>query len=154
MADLIPWDPWREFVERELAEVRDAFDRFWGRRMMRRRPEFGAWGEAWAPAVDVYDRGDSLVVKAELPGVDKDEVDITLSEDALTIRGETRRDEEVKERDYYRRERVYGSFVRTIPLPVAVEQEGVKANFKNGVLEVVLPKAKGAGRRETKIQIE
>lgn len=154
MPDLVPWDPWREFMERELGEMRDALERFWGRRIMRRRPGLGVWGGAWEPAVDVYEKGDSIVVKAELPGVDKDEVGITLTDDSLTIRGETRREEEVKEKDYYRRERAYGSFVRTIPLPVAVDRDGVKATFRNGILEVILPKAKSSGRQETKIHIE
>ncbi|NPV81554.1 MAG: Hsp20/alpha crystallin family protein [Firmicutes bacterium] len=149
MPDLIPWNPWRE-----LAEFADAFERFWGHRFPRRRGEGWFSGGPWLPAVDVYDRGDSIVVKAEIPGVDKDEVSLTLTDDALTISGETRRDEEVKDKDYYRRERTYGSFTRTIPLPAPVRREGAKATFKNGVLEVVLPKARGAESRGTQIQIE
>ncbi|HHY47251.1 MAG TPA: Hsp20/alpha crystallin family protein [Firmicutes bacterium] len=149
MPDLIPWDPWRE-----LAEFRDAFERFWGQRFPRRRGEGWFWGGPWSPAVDVYDRGDAIVVKAEIPGVDKDEISLNLTDEGLTISGTTRRDEEVKDKDYYRRERTYGSFTRTIPLPVAVQREGARATFKNGVLEVTLPKVKGAGPRDTEIKIE
>ncbi|HHY98012.1 MAG TPA: Hsp20/alpha crystallin family protein [Firmicutes bacterium] len=149
MPDLVPWDPWRELVD-----FRDALEHFWARRFPRRRGEGWFTGGLWSPAVDVYDRGDSIVVKAEIPGVSKDEINLTLTEDGLTISGETRRDEEIKDRDYYRRERSYGSFTRTIPLPVAVQKEGAKATFKDGVLEVTLPKVKGAGPRGTQINIE
>lgn len=148
MPDLIPWDPWRE-----LAEMRNAFDRFLGRRM-RHMPRGPMWGMGWAPAIDAYDRGDALVIKAELPGVEKDQIGLSLLDNTLTIRGEARRDEEVRDQDYYRRERAYGSFTRSIPLPVEVDRNAVKASFKNGVLEVVLPKVKGAGPGATQIPIQ
>ncbi|MDH5661902.1 MAG: Hsp20/alpha crystallin family protein [Elusimicrobiota bacterium] len=147
MANLIPWEPFRE-----LADIGSIFDRFFGR-MARRRP--GLLGEGfWSPAIDVYDQKDRIVVKAELPGIDKKNVKVSVEGDVLSIRGETKKAQEVKEKDYYYSERAYGSFYRALPLPVTVEKEKVKASYKDGVLTIELPKTKEAKAKETDIQIE
>ncbi len=93
------------------------------------------------PSVDVYDREGNLVVEAELPGMKKDDVEVSIEDHTLTIRGETKREEEKKEEGFYRHERHYGRFVRSIPLPSAVRSDQAQAKFENGVLEIVLPKA-------------
>jgi HSP20 family protein len=141
-----------------------AFDRLFDRMFddFRRWPSL--WGtERWwpsrelglrVPPVDVYEEKDQVVVKTELPGLGKDDVSLTLSEDTLTIRGEKKKEEEVKEEDYHRWERSYGSFVRTVELPVQVKGDEAKADFKNGVLTVRLPKSEEAKRRQIQVKVE
>ena len=101
---------------------------------------------AWYPAVDVTEEGEELVVKADLPGVDPDDIDLRITEDTLGISAETKYEEEKREKGFYLAERRYGSFQRVIPLPASVKSDDVTARFDNGVLEVRLPKAKEARR--------
>ena len=118
-------------------------DDFFGRRMRRWWPERWAGSEDInfeAPAVDLYEDKDDIVVKAELPGIDRDNVHVNLTDHTLIIKGEKKQDEEVKEENFYRCERSYGTFVRTLELPQDVQADKVKAAFKNGVLEVRMPK--------------
>jgi HSP20 family protein len=105
-----------------------------------------------APALDVYEEKDAVVVKAELPGLGKDDIEVSLSGDLLTVRGEKRREEEIEEEDYYRRERSYGAFSRSVRLPAEVEVEKATSTFKKGVLEIRLPKTEGARRRTIPIK--
>lgn len=107
-----------------------------------------------APAVDVYDEKDEVVVKADLPGVAKDEIEVSLSDSRLTIKGEKRKEEEIKEEDYYRWERAYGAFARTVDLPAAVRADLVTATFKDGVLEVRLPKTDQAKPKSVNVKVE
>lgn len=113
-----------------------------------------SWGvSVRAPSIDLYDQGSELVLKAELPGIDPKDVDIRVLEDRVMIRGEIRRDEEVKEKNYYRCERAYGSFARTIPLPMKVKPSEAKASYKNGILTLTLPKAEPEKEEGVKIDI-
>jgi HSP20 family protein len=93
------------------------------------------------PRVDVLDKGKKLVVRAEIPGIRKEDVEVTVSDRALTIRGATRKEKKTEKENYIQREIVSGSFLRTVPLPAAVDGSRAKAKVKNGVLHVVLPKA-------------
>ncbi|MEN3039908.1 MAG: Hsp20/alpha crystallin family protein, partial [Candidatus Kryptonium sp.] len=104
-----------------------------------------------APAVDVYETDRELVVKAELPGVKKENVEVSIRDNSLHIRGEKREEKEEKTETYHRVERFYGKFERVIPLPADVKIEEAKAEFKDGVLEVRVPKAETA--KERKIEI-
>jgi HSP20 family protein len=139
--------------EREMERM---FDDFLGRKM---RPW---WPERWlpagmeisAPAVDLFEEKDDIVVKAELPGMGKENIQVNLTDHNLTIRGEKKKEEEVKEENYYRSERSYGSFVRSIELPADVQADKVKASFKNGVLEVRMPKTEQAKAKEIKVNVE
>ena len=106
------------------------------------------------PAVDVYDETDAVVVKADLPGMAKDDIDVSLSGSTLTIKGEKKKEEEVKDEDYYRWERSYGAFARTIDLPAEVKTDEVTATFKEGVLEVRLPKTEEAKKKPTTVKVE
>ncbi|OAT82266.1 Hsp20/alpha crystallin family protein [Desulfotomaculum copahuensis] len=144
---LVPWNPWRD-----LQEVQEAFDRAFGQKM--RQWQLPALAASWRPAVDVIDGEDKLIVKAELPGVKKEDVSILVSEDQISLKGEIKRDEEVKEKDYFRSERFYGSFSRTIPLPAPVDQSKAKATFNEGVLEISLPKAGGDKPKQVNVSIE
>jgi HSP20 family protein len=94
----------------------------------------------WNPAVDLYEKEDSFVIKAELAGVDKDNISIDLKDGVLTLSGERSNDSEAEEDDYYRRERTYGKFRRAFSLPADVDADKIKADFKDGVLKITVPK--------------
>lgn len=104
------------------------------------------------PRVDVVERDNELLVRAEVPGVDKKDLEVSASGDTITIRGSTRREATEEKEDYYRREISRGSFVRTVALPCEVDDEKAKASFKDGVLELVLPKSARARRRSIKVE--
>lgn len=106
------------------------------------------------PSLDVFEEKDSVVVKAELPGMQKEDVEVSLSGENLTIKGEKKEDKEVKEDDYYRRERSYGSFLRTVALPCEVKSGEIKASFKDGVLEVRMPKTEEAKKKSISVKID
>jgi HSP20 family protein len=108
--------------------------------------------QPWTPGVDVLERDDEIVLRAEVPGIRKDDLDISIDEGSVTIRGLVQREEKDAEGDYFRRELAHGEFVRTIGLPVAVETEKVKASLKDGVLELVMPKLERARRRKIEIK--
>lgn len=112
----------------------------------------GIFGGAF-PAIDVKETETGVDVTAELPGVDESDVDVSLSERFLTIKGEKKHESETKEKDYYVSERSYGAFRRTISLPFAPDADNVKADFAKGVLSVHVPKLVGAGNGEKKIKI-
>jgi HSP20 family protein len=106
------------------------------------------------PSLDVFEEKDEIVVKADLPGMNKDEIEVTVTENVVTIKGEKKKEEEVKEKDYYRRERSYGSFVRSVELPSEVKSDQIKANFKDGVLEVRMPKTEEAKKKSVPVKID
>jgi HSP20 family protein len=134
---------------RELArEMEETFGRF-----------FPAWSEErggypWTPAVDMADEKDAIVVKVDLPGLDQKDIEVTVQDGTLTIRGERKEEKEEKKDNYYCSERSYGAFLRSLPLPQGVEADQVKATFKKGVLEVRLPKAKEAKGKTVEIKAE
>jgi HSP20 family protein len=146
---------------RELARFRNEIDRMFDEFMgagwpsFRRWPElFGAWPYAdGTPALDVYEDKDVVVVKAELPGMEKDDVHVDIRGDVLTVRGEKKKEEKIEERDYYCQERAYGAFSRSIRLPVEVQGDKASATFKHGVLEMHLPKTEAAKRRSVSIKV-
>jgi HSP20 family protein len=112
-----------------------------------------ALGGSWAPAVDIYEQDGNIVLKAELPGVDAKEVDIRLENNVLTLRGERKLDGEVKRENYHRVERSYGSFTRSFTLPTVVDQEKIKAEYRDGVLRVTLPKREEAKPKQISIAV-
>lgn len=116
----------------------------------------GPWsGERleWLPALDLSESDDAVRVTAELPGVDPKEVDISLSEDLLTISGEKKTESKHKGRDYHRLERCFGAFSRSVRLPAPVDPDKVEATFKDGVLTINLPKREEAKTRKVKIEV-
>jgi HSP20 family protein len=147
---------WRPFMDLARWE-RDMMDDFFGRRMRVGWPArfFGSDEmELITPTIDVYEEKDEIVVKAELPGIDKDSIKVNLTDHMLTIKGEKKKEEEVNKENYYRCERSYGSFVRSVELPGEVHADSVKASFKNGVLEVRMPKTEQAKAKEIKVQVD
>ena len=114
------------------------------------RPTFG---NLWSPQVEIFERGNSLVVRADLPGMSRENVDVELDEDALIIRGERRSDIEDEDEGFYRSERSYGSFYRAIPLPEGIDASACNASFRDGVLEVTLPKPPQQPTRSRRIDV-
>ncbi len=106
------------------------------------------------PSVDVYEEKNDVVVKAEIPGLSKDDVQVSLTGTTLTLSGEKRKEEEVKEGEYTHSERSYGKFSRTLSLPCEVKSDKGKATFKNGILEVRIPKTEEAKKRHVTVKID
>lgn len=109
---------------------------------------------AFSPKIDVVETDKEIKVFVELPGMEEKDIDISLSKDTLTIKGEKKEEKEQKGKDYYRMERSYGSFIRTIPLPVEVEDDKVDAKLKKGVLTIVLPKSAKTIEATKKISVK
>ncbi len=143
------WEPFREILT-----LRDAMDRLFEESFV--RPRAGWLGAAGLGRLDldIYETKDDLVVKAAVPGVRPEDVDITVTGDTLTIKGETKEETETKKGNYYRKERRYGQFARSVSLPVAVRSDKAEARFKDGVLTLTLPKAEEAKARVIKIKPE
>lgn len=122
------------------------------------RREWPSWGEMGfpfqetMPNMDVIDRENEVVVRAEVPGVNKDDLDVSLTESAITVKGTMHRDETEEEGDFHRREMSRGSFTRTVSLPSEVDDAKAKASFKDGVLEITLPKVESAKRRTITVE--
>ena len=142
-------------MEREMDRM---MDDFW------RHPFAGIWdmSRRWPartlgiemPVVDIYEEKDEVVVKAEVPGLSKDDLSVNLSDSVLTIKGSKSREESISEDDYCRSERAFGSFSRCVELPAEVKEDQIKATFKNGVLEIRLPKTEESKKRVVKVKIE
>jgi len=132
--NIIKWNPWNGETR-----LRDIFfgDSFFPATGL--ADEFEATN--WRPAVDVFDGDDKLVIKAELPGIEKKDIEVDVREGVLTLRGERSYENEVKEHNCYRKERSYGKFHRSFTLPENVETEKIEASFKDGVLTLDIPKS-------------
>jgi HSP20 family protein len=140
--------------EREMDRM---MDEFFGRRMRPWWPSIWSRdrvGEVVTPAVDVYEEKDEIVVKAELPGLDKNDIEVNISDSVLTLKGEKKREEKIEDEGYYSCERSYGAFLRSVDLPGEVQADKVKASFKNGVLEIRMPKTEEAKTKEIKIKVD
>ena len=148
------WRPLRELIPfPEFERMRKEMDRLWDSFSGRPRKRGEEEGE-WLPSLDVSETKDEYVVKAEIPGIDPKDIDISLSDGMLTIKGEKKQEKEEKEENYHLVERSYGTFTRSIQLSGEVQAEKIKAEYKNGILKVVLPKSEKAKQKEIKIQVE
>jgi HSP20 family protein len=139
---------------RELERIRRQMDRLFEdwRPAAGRFPAFPALDEI--PALDVYGEGDVVVVKAELPGMEKKDIEASIDGDLLTVRGEKKKEEDVHEGNYTYRERSYGSFSRSVRLPTEIDATKSKATFKNGVLMLRLPKTEEAKKRTHTVKVD
>ena len=135
MRAMMPWTG--------MSNLKQELERFFGPFGELKLDEFPALGD-WAPSMDVSETKEALVVKAEVPGLDPEDIQISLQEQYLTIKGEKTRETMDKEERYHRVERFYGSFARSVRLPVGVDGSRVTASFKNGLLTVTLPKTAAA----------
>ena len=134
--NLVKWTPWRE-----MATMRNRVGRLF------EDPFFlTGWFDDglaltdWNPVADIYDNEDTIVIKAELPGIDKKDISIDLKDGVLTLEGERSYDNEVKEENYHRKERAYGKFHRSFRLPENVDVDNIKADYKDGILKIDIPK--------------
>ena len=140
----VRWDPlqelasWSQRLNRSLGENAGS------------RPE-EAYG-AWAPPVDIYEKGHDLVIRAEVPGVDRNDIEVRMENGVLTLRGERKRETEVAEPNAYRLERRYGVFSRSFSLPTTVDPSRVAATYKDGVLELIVPKLEAAKPKKIEIR--
>ena len=147
---IVKWDPFRDMVT-----LRDRMDRLFDDSLARLR---GAEDDMslsnWSPSVDVYETTENIVIKAEVPGVKKEDISVEVKDNTLYLKGERKFEKDVKEENYHRMERSYGSFRRVFSLPATVEQDKVKASFKDGVLEIMLPKAEKAKPKKIAVDVE
>jgi HSP20 family protein len=142
-------------MEHEMERLFDRFGFGWMRPFRWREPFWGGMTtpfEGRIPSIDVIDRDEEVILRAELPGVDKKDLDVSMTDDAVTIRGSCRSEEKEEKGDYFRREVSTGSFSRTVALPADVDGEKAKASFKDGLLELTLPKVKKAMRKAIKVE--
>jgi len=136
MTQLTRWDPFRDLIS-----LREAMDRLFEESVV--RPQSGelAPRAAGTLAVDMYETDEAVLVKTDIAGVDPEDIDISITGDTLTIKGETRAEEDVERENYVYRERRYGAFSRSVTVPVPIEAEEAEAEFEDGVLTLTLPKS-------------
>ncbi len=149
MNSMSRWDPFRNIVT-----LQDQVNRLFENSFQnnRNRDDNSAL-TSWAPPVDIYETENELVVKADLPDINEKELDIRVENNMLTIRGERKFDQKVKEDNYLRIERTYGSFNRSFGLPNSVNAEGIKAEYRNGVLTVVMPKRAESKPKQIQVSV-
>jgi HSP20 family protein len=147
--------PWRSFPLDEWGGLQDRINRLF-------EETFGQYPagkketleRTWSPVVDIYEEKDTITVKAELPGIKKEEVSIEIKDNVLTLSGERSHEVEKKKENYHRIERFYGKFSRSFTLPETVQVDKIKANYKDGVLEITLPKSEETKPKAIPIKIE
>jgi len=152
---LVRWNPARELatwpsdlfgIQREMNKMFDGF--------LRGTTDEDYAISSWTPAVDIAEHDDGYLVKVELPGVNKDDVKLTLENNILTMRGEKKLEKETKKENYHRVERSYGTFQRSFTLPAAVKAEKIDASYKDGILTVLLPKAEEAKPKQIEVKVK
>ncbi len=145
---MIKWDPFRDLVS-----IQDRMNKLFEQTLSKSRSDEAASATTWTPAVDIYETAETIVIKAELPGVAREDVDIQIQDSTLVLKGERRFSKDVQEESYLRIERTYGPFHRSFTLPATVQQDNVRAVMRDGVLELVLPKAESARSKRITIDV-
>jgi HSP20 family protein len=148
---MVRWQPFRD-----LESIQDRMNRIFEEAFRGNRTaseDDWALGGSWAPAVDIFEKDGSIVLKAELPGIDPKDVDVRVENNVLTLRGERKFENEVKREQYHRVERAYGTFTRSFTLPNVVDTEKIKAEFKDGLLQVSLPQKEEAKPKQISIAV-
>ena len=151
---VIRWEPFRDLVS-----LQDRMNRLFDESLRSRsgagtgHEEDWALGGSWAPPVDIYEQDGNIALKAELPGIDPKDVELRVENNVLTLRGHRKLDQEVKKENYHRVERAYGTFMRSFTLPTVVDTEKIQAEYRDGVLRVVLPKREEAKPKQISINI-
>jgi len=148
---IVRWEPFRDLVAVQDRLNRIFDDTFRGN--PRGSDEDWALGGQWAPSVDIFEHEGSLVLRAELPGIEPKDVDVHVENNVLTLRGERKFESEVKREKYHRVERAYGTFSRSFTLPNVVDTEKIKADYKDGVLQVTLPQREEAKPKQIQVSV-
>lgn len=148
---IVRWDPFDAFLGAQ-EDLNRLFRRSWlgDEGISKSLAEAGTW----APAVDIYETGDAFVVEAELPGIDPENIEVSVDEGVLTLKGERRLEKEVKEENYHRVERAYGMFTRAVRLPTDIDADKVQAGYDNGVLKVTIPKTEPKKPKSIPVNVE
>jgi HSP20 family protein len=147
---LLRWDPFKD-----VAVLQDRINRLFADAFPRSaEPDDEMSLSAWRPAVDIFETDTALVLKAELPGIRKEDVTVEVKENVLTIKGERIREDAVSEENYYRQERYFGTFSRSFSLRYPVNPEKIKAKFKDGILEVEVPKPEEEKPKQVTVDVE
>ena len=142
------WDPF-DFMR----DLQSEMNRFLNLSPLRKDGDL-AWARPFEPDIEVREEPDHFLVRADLPGIKKEELNISVTGNLLTLKGERKGETETKGRDYFYSERFYGAFSRTLELPTEVEADKMKAAYKDGVLELTLPKAESAKPKQIKVEVK
>jgi len=146
---IVRWNPWRDVVS-----VQDEMERMFDGLLRGSWPSLSRRTEVWSPPVDVVEKEDEFVVTAELPGMNQKDVKVSIMDNVLSIKGEKREEKEEKNGEFRRVERCYGSFERSFTLSAPVESDKIEAKYKNGILEIRLPKAEKARAKEIPVDVK
>ena len=143
---VVRWDPFRDLnmLQDRMNRMFDDAGRTW-------RSDEPAATTTWSPAVDIFETEGEIVVKAELPGMERNDIGVNLEKNVLTVKGERRFTKETKDDNYHRIERSYGTFSRAFSIPTTVDEEKIRADYKDGVLKIVLPKKEQAKPKQIRI---
>ncbi|MCM8781339.1 MAG: Hsp20/alpha crystallin family protein [Candidatus Omnitrophica bacterium] len=142
------WDPFKE-----LLDLHREFDRFF-ETTFESLPERISKEAVWSPSLDVSEDKENINIKLDLPGVKQSDIDISISGDILTIKGQRQKEQETKDKNYHRVERFYGSFERSLRLPPYADTSNIKANYKDGVLDITIAKAEEAKPKQIKVEVK
>ncbi|MCX6566512.1 MAG: Hsp20/alpha crystallin family protein [Candidatus Aminicenantes bacterium] len=143
---IIRWDPFRDMVT-----LREKMNRLFEDSLAQKGEEKDMFTSNWAPAVDIYETANELVLTAEVPGIDEKDIEIKVEDNTLTLKGERKFEKETKEENFHRIERSYGSFFRAFSLPNSIDSDRIQAEHENGVLRVVMPKRQELKPKTVKI---
>lgn len=144
--NIIRWDPFRD-----LTTLRERMNRLFEEAYTSRGEEKDLVSSKWNPSVDIYEKENAIVLKAELPGIDENDIELKIEDSTLTLKGDRKFEKETKEENYHRIERSYGSFYRSFTLPRNIDQDKIKAESENGILKVTLPKKAELKPKKVKI---
>ncbi len=146
---LAAWEP-----VREMENMERQFENMFRQPFFPTLQQWSLWQGKWMPAIDVIEKNDKLLITAELPGIKAEDIDISFADGTLSIKGEKKTEKEAKGEAWYRAERSYGSFLRSIDLPSGIDANKINAEFENGVLEITVPKTTPAAHAAKKVTIK
>jgi HSP20 family protein len=143
------WDPFGDMLT-----IQDRMNRLFQETLARSRGQEAIEGGAWAPAVDILENGERILLRADLPGLEQSEIELRVDDGTLVVRGDRKAPPDMKPEEMHRSERPFGPFARSFSLPGNVDQSGIRASFRNGVLEVVLPKRREAQAKTIRVEVK
>ena len=146
---VVKWDPYRD-----VWSLQDRVNRLFQEGMSPRQGQEDLQAGQWTPPVDIFENAETIVLRADLPGVEQDDIELRVEESTLILRGQRKPPGDVRPEDTHRAERPYGTFVRSFSLPTNVDQAGIRATQKNGVLEVILPKRQESKAKAIRIEVK
>lgn len=145
---LTRWDPFDDLIR-----IKDRMNRMFEDSLTRPRGDRDLLSGHWVPAVDIYETPERVVLVADLPGVEQDDIELSIENNTLVLSGERRMKKDVNQENYHRVERGYGTFHRSFTLPMTIDQNSIRAEHRNGILEVSLPKTEGAKPRAIRVDV-